>query len=91
MLSSVTLIRPREVAIMGALETTGSVTGKPKISDEERRKRQEAVNYGNASVGLEGLKPTPESLALDALYISGEIDMDELITRGIALANSYTK
>ena len=91
MLSSVTLIRPREVAIMGALETTGSVTGKPKISDEERRKRQEAVNYGIASVGLEGFKPTPESLVDDALFVNGEIDMDEKIARAIARAKAFAK
>ena len=74
-----------------ACHSTVTAAGKPKISEEERRLRREAVNYGNASVGLEGLKPTPESLALDELYVSGEIDMDELIARGIALANSYTK
>lgn len=28
------------------------------IADEERRKRQEAVNYARASVGLEGFKPS---------------------------------
>ena len=88
MLSSATLIRPREVAIMGALETTGSVTGKPKISDEERRKRREAIDYGVASVGLEGFTISAEAAAENERYIDGEITMDELIALGLARAKA---
>ena len=45
---------------------------RPKISDEERAKRQEAVDYGRASVRLEGFVPSSFSDELDRRYISGE-------------------
>jgi hypothetical protein len=40
----------------------------------ERRKRQEAVNFARANVGLEGFKPSPEDEALAVRYINGEIE-----------------
>jgi hypothetical protein len=49
------------------------------ITPEERRKREEAVRFGHACVGLEGFKQTPASIALAQRFIDGEIDMDEFI------------
>lgn len=45
----------------------------------ERRKRQEAVNFSRASVGLEGFKPSPECEALAVRYVNGEIELSEVI------------
>lgn len=45
----------------------------------ERRKRQEAVNFARANVGLEGFKPSPEDEALAVCFINGEIELSEVI------------
>lgn len=49
------------------------------ISEDERRKRQEAVNFARASVGLEGFKPSPECEAQAVRFINGEIEIAEVI------------
>lgn len=54
---------------------------RPSITPEERRRREEAVRFGHACVGLEGFKQTPAALALAQRFIDGEIDMDEFIAR----------
>lgn len=45
----------------------------------ERCKRQDAVNFARANVGLEGFKPSPEDEALAARFINGEIEFFEVI------------
>lgn len=45
----------------------------------ERRKRQEAVNFARANIGLEGFKPSPECEALAVRFINGEIEFPEVI------------
>nr|ELQ8281701.1 antitoxin VbhA family protein [Pseudomonas aeruginosa]ELQ8282029.1 antitoxin VbhA family protein [Pseudomonas aeruginosa] len=49
------------------------------ISEDERRKRQEAVNYARASVGLEGFKPSQADEEHAARFIAGEIDLAEFV------------
>ena len=49
------------------------------LTDAERRKRQEAVNFARASVGLEGFKPSPECEAQAVRFINGEIEIAEVI------------
>ena len=49
------------------------------LSVAERRKRQEAVNFARASVGLEGFKPSPECEAQAVRFINGEIEIAEVI------------
>ena len=49
------------------------------ITDAERRRRQEAVNFARASVGLEGFKPSPECEAQAVRFINGEIEIAEVI------------
>jgi uncharacterized protein (UPF0212 family) len=49
------------------------------ISEAERRKRQEAVNYARASVGLEGFKPSQADEEHAARFIAGEIDLAEFV------------
>lgn len=49
------------------------------ITDAERRRRQAAVNFARASVGLEGFKPSPADEALAVRFINGEVDFPEVI------------
>lgn len=49
------------------------------ITEAERRKRQEAVNFARASVSLEGFKPSPECEAQAVRFINGEIEIAEVI------------
>jgi hypothetical protein len=45
----------------------------------ERRRRQEAVDYARASVGLEGLSPSPDAEALARDYVEGNITIQECV------------
>ena len=56
-------------------DTTAAVP----ITEAERRKRQEAVNFARASVGLEGFKPSEEAEAQMRRHIAGEIDLTEFV------------
>lgn len=50
------------------------------ISEEERRRRQEAVNYATASVRLEGFVMSEEEERHAERFINGEIDLAEFVT-----------
>lgn len=50
-----------------------------KITDEERRRRQEACDYARASVGLEGFKLSQADEEHAARFIAGEIDLAEFV------------
>lgn len=50
-----------------------------QITDSERRRRQAAVDFARASVGLEGFKPSPECEAQAVRFINGEIEIAEVI------------
>lgn len=54
-------------------------TAAAPITEAERRKRQEAVNYARASVGLEGFKPSEADEQKAARFVSGEIDLAEFV------------
>ena len=56
----------------------GTTTAAP-ITEAERRKRQEAVNFARASVGLEGFKISEEVERQTARFIAGEIDLAEFV------------
>jgi hypothetical protein len=56
----------------------GTETPAP-ITDAERRKRQEAVNFARANVGLEGFKPSEEAEKRAARFVAGEIDLAEYV------------
>ena len=51
----------------------------PAISPAERKRRQEAVNYARASVGLEGFKIGKAEKQHARRFINGEIDMPEFL------------
>jgi hypothetical protein len=48
---------------------------KPPINAADRKRREDAVNYGRASVGLEGFKLSPADEAHAGRFINGEIDL----------------
>jgi len=49
------------------------------IGQQEQQKRQRAMRFAKASVGLEGFKPSPEALAHAERYAAGEIDLKTLV------------
>jgi hypothetical protein len=49
------------------------------ITEAERRKRQDAINFARASVGLEGFKISSEDEALAVRYVNGEIEISDVI------------
>lgn len=60
---------------------------KPTINAADRKRREEAVNYSRASVGLEGFKLSPADEAHAARFINGEIDLAEFVKRRNGLTN----
>ena len=56
-------------------DTTAAVP----ITEAERRKRQEAVNFARASVGLEGFKLSEAEEQRAARFVAGEIDLAEFV------------
>ncbi len=55
----------------------------PKIDDEERQARRQAVEYAQASVALEGFEISEPSKKLAQRFIDGEIDLDEYLNTSI--------
>ena len=51
---------------------------RPAISEDERARRAGEVNFARGSVRYEGGTLSAEIEALNARYIAGEIDSDEL-------------
>jgi hypothetical protein len=49
------------------------------ISNEERERRSQAVEFARASVGLEGMIPSAACLGQARHFIEGEIDLDEFL------------
>jgi hypothetical protein len=50
---------------------------KHKIDGKERKLRTEAVQYGFASVRMEGLEPGPQAEAIANRFIEGELSHEE--------------
>ena len=48
------------------------------ITEQERAERQAHIEQAMASVGLEGLKPSPDAAAVFASYVAGERTLDEV-------------
>ncbi|MBY4796708.1 chromosome segregation protein ParM [Burkholderia multivorans] len=49
------------------------------ISDTERRRREEAVNYARSSVGLEGFKISEAEEQHARRFVNGEIELAEFV------------
>jgi hypothetical protein len=50
-----------------------------RLSPEERRRREEAVRFANASIGLEGFKVSAAAHEHANRFIAGEIDLAEFL------------
>lgn len=55
-----------------------AVSKKPKITEAERARRQDVVDYGRSTVRLEGFILSPEMEELNRRYVAGEITLAEL-------------
>lgn len=65
-----------------AAELTRTVRkGRVVLSPEERRAREAAVRFANASVGLEGFRVSPEAEERARRFIDGEMDLAEFLQR----------
>jgi len=53
------------------------------ITDAERRRRESAVNFARASIGLEGFKPSKQNEDLAQRFISGEFELSEFVQKSI--------
>ncbi|MEJ7137846.1 antitoxin VbhA family protein [Amphibiibacter pelophylacis] len=49
------------------------------LAATESHRREQALNFARASVGLEGFKPLPEDEALSRLYVAGDITIADAI------------
>ena len=63
----------------------------PELFDEERIRRQRAVDFARGSVQLSGGGLDPEVEALNARYIAGEMSDDEHVVAVIAHAQTLPK
>ena len=59
------------------------------ITIAEQMKRQSAIDFGRASVALEGFILDDQAEALFARYIHGELSREELNNAVLALAATY--
>lgn len=65
-----------------AADVTRTVrTAHVALSPEERRAREAAVRFANASVGLEGFRVSPEAEERARRFIDGEMDLAEFLQR----------
>jgi hypothetical protein len=60
------------------MNETPSAAPCPAISEEERVRRQRAVDFARGSVAYEGGSLTDETEHISARYVAGEIDGDEM-------------
>lgn len=52
----------------------------PRISEAERLRREDALRFAQASVGLEGFEVPEELQAQMQRYVAGEIDLETVMT-----------
>ena len=61
------------------IDVAKTPAARPTLSAAERLKREDAVRFANASVGLEGFQVTPEAEARARRFVNGEIDLAEFL------------
>lgn len=62
---------------------------RPTLSEAERQQRLKSVNYGRASVRLEGFVLDEASEALFARYVAGDLTREELNAEVLHLAGVH--
>jgi hypothetical protein len=55
---------------------------KAPITEEERRRREAAVRFADASIGIEGLQVSREGQERARRFIAGEIDLETFLRKG---------
>lgn len=58
-----------------------TITPKSLISEDERKRREDAVNSARASVRLEGFILSAADEAHGQRFINGEIDLEEFLSK----------
>ena len=62
------------------LDATASAPGcSLRLTAEERRAREDAVRFADASLGLSGFKVSAEARTRSDRFIAGEIDLAEFV------------
>ena len=79
------ILREFMVAYVNEARERQNATANNAISVAERRRREDAVSFARASVGLEGLKPSDEAEAQTHRFINGEIPLAEFVSRGTVM------
>lgn len=51
----------------------------PRLVDSTAAQRQNAINFGCASVALEGMTISPEAAALQQRFVRGELSIEECV------------
>lgn len=64
-------------------------TRRPKISDAERARRKEAVDFARGSVRFEGFVLDEATEALNARYIDGDLTSEELTAEILKLSGVH--
>jgi len=66
-------------AYIAQMHTRGHRPAKDAISAAERRRREAAVNFARASVGLEGFKPSKAAETGARQFIKGDIQLADFV------------
>lgn len=62
---------------------------KSPITDDERKRRQQSIDFARTNIELSGFKLSPKIEALNARYIAGEITSHEHTEAIIALPDLF--
>ncbi|WP_065847736.1 antitoxin VbhA family protein [Sphingobium sp. Ndbn-10] len=58
------------------------------ISDDERARRQKAIDFARTNIELSGFTPSPAMAALGVRFVAGELSESDFIAAALAHANS---
>ncbi len=76
------ILRALMLAYVNEVRERQNAPANDEISADERRRRENAVNFARASIGLEGFRPSKAEEDRVSRFISGEMDLAELVQGG---------